>query len=204
MEARIDLSRPVRLDLEHEERLGSADGFEKRVTEIELRVDVHDMLQLAGSYRLSVTAEDGVWHRASGDAKASYEVARLSFAYRLRLQSSYRPDGTVSMLRNKIGASYELGKRVEPFAAFESHYSRTNSEFRENRLVLGSEVRLSKRIELEAYYMYQNEFNKRIPERNHVLGLGLSFRLRKAKKSKEGSGGTPPVESIAMNGLGES
>ena len=194
---KVDLTDPIRLDVEHQERFGSANGVEQSLTELSLRFQVLEMLRLGAAYRMSATTYDGANHRVSGDATLSHEFGDLELAYRLRLQSTSRPTDTRTSVRNKVGASYAYSKHLEPFAAFELHYLTTNSEFREARAVFGADVELSKRMSLGAFYMFQSEFNKRVSETNHILGLGLSFSFRKVKNSDKAPA---PTEAIALNG----
>ncbi len=181
---KIELAEPLNLNLEHQERLSSDKGIEKNLTEGKLSLRVHDYVRLAGAYRVIATEADSFWHRYSADAIAGYEIGALELSYRLRYQTTVRPTENRSLVRNKFGVEYDMGK-TSPWAAFELHYSTDKSEFREARFALGVERKLSKKIKIGAFYMFQNEFNKRIEERNHVLGVEMTYVFRRIKKKSK-------------------
>jgi predicted porin len=179
---RVELHDRLRVDLKQQERFSFSDGAEKSISEAKLRARIHRYLRLAGAYRLIATGVDGFWHRGSADIGTGYDLGDLELSYRLRLQSTRRPNETVSSVRNKLSAQYDFSKGLKPEVAFELHYSTTNSEFREARLIAGIEKRLSKRVRVEAFYMFQAEFNKNTDENNHIVGLNLSYTFRRVKK----------------------
>ena len=181
---RVELLEPLRLDINHQQRLSSELGKEKSLTEFELRLRALEILRLSAAYRTIATNDDGFWHRAMLNLGAAYGVGQIGLAYRLRLQSTVRSNETVSAIRNKISADYDLDGPLTPSAAFELHYQSTDSEFREVRFQAGVEYKMSKKIRLGAFYMFQSEFNKRVGESNHVLRLGITYVFRRVKKSK--------------------
>jgi hypothetical protein len=181
---RIDLLEPLRLDIEHQQRLSSDTGIEKSLTEFELRLRLATYFKVGAAYRIIATEDDGFWHRGSLNLGAEYEFGRIGLSYRLRLQSTKRSTETVNAIRNKIGAEYDLGGGLTPNVAAELHYSSTNSEFRELRFVVGVDKQLSKKLSIGAAYMLQSEYNKQVNETNHVLILGVTYVFRKVKGAK--------------------
>lgn len=138
-------------------------------------------LRLGVAYRTIATPGDGFWHRGSINLGAGYSFGRIGLSYRLRLQTTKRSNETVNAIRNKVSLDYDLGGGITPKAAAELHYSSTNSEFRELRMVAGLEKKLSKKIRIDVAYMFQSEFNKRLNESNHVFIFGLTYVFRKVK-----------------------
>jgi hypothetical protein len=182
---RTELTKPLRIDVEHQQRFSSDNGAEKMLTEFKLRYRAHKLLRVGAAYRLIGAQDpDGFWHRVSGDVGTGYEIGKIELAYRLRFQSTIRPTETVSALRNKLGAEYGFGGGLSAGGAAELHYSTSNSEFREIRLVASVDKRLNKKIKVGAFYMYQNEFNKNVEEYNHIFGVGMTYTFRRARKAK--------------------
>ena len=184
---KTDLLSRLRLDVEHQHRFSSSNGIEKALTEFGLRLKVIDLIRLGVAYRIIATPDDGFWHRGDFNLGLAHSLGPIDLSYRLRLQSTRRSTETVSAVRNKFGLAYDTDTPITPSAAFELHYSTTDSEFREARFLAGADLKISKKIQLGAFYMFQSEFNKRVGENNHVLKLGLTyvFRRVKAKKKKK-------------------
>ncbi len=192
----VELTRQLRLDIEEELRLGdSFTGFDKTFTQLGLRYRINKFLRVSGHYRFIVTQDDfgsaEIQNRGAGDIELRYGMGKWRADYRLRLQSTVRPDNTRTYVRNKLKGSYRLDKKLAPFAGVEVFYLTTKSEFREFRVYLGSGWQINRKMGLSVFYMYQNEFNTGDPEQNHILGVGMSYRFRdirgggKKKKQKK-------------------
>lgn len=182
---RVEISKPLKIDVEHQQRFSSSDGAEKNLTEIKGRFRAHKFVRLAAAYRLIAAGDpDGVHHRLSVDGGTRVGMGKVGLSYRLRYQSTIRPNETLSTLRNKVGLGYELGKGLAAEVATELHYSLGNSEFRELRVVGGVDKKISKRLKIGGFYMFQNEFNKKTTEYNHILGVGLTYVFRRYDRGK--------------------
>lgn len=188
-EGQIGLLENLRLDLGLQERLSSAVGREKELADAELRLTASDYFKVGAAYRYIGNVGRDNWHRVSLNLSTGYKLGRIGLGYRLRLQSTARTMETVSNVRNKVGAEFDLSKRIRPMAAMELHYSPGRTEFREFRIISGAEIRVAKKVRIGAYYMFQSEFNKRINENNHIVRLGIIYKFRRVKKSKRRLGG---------------
>ena len=178
---RVEVTPQLRLDAEQQVRVGTTDGFEKTFTELALRFSASRRLRLAARYRFAFVDGRGTWHRFAGDLQLRHRLgAHALLSYRLRLQTQSQDNGTRNYVRNKVEAGYEASKRLTPYGAAELHYLTSNSEFRELRLVAGVEYELTKKTALEFFYICQDEFNTGTPETNHILGIAVEHRFRKA------------------------
>jgi hypothetical protein len=192
---RLELIDRVRFDVEQQERIGADQGMESSLTELGARLRLRKYLAVGAQYRLAIVDPDGVAHRLAGDVRLQASRARWTAQYRLRLQRGWDSMESKTTVRNKVGLSYDLTKRVTPFVETEAHYLTTNSEWREVRLAFGIDAALTKRIDLGAFYMFQSEFNKSVDETNHIIGVGLSYTFKRtAKKGKKKVGDEDEVD----------
>ena len=60
---KVPILKPLRLSVDHQQRLSSNNGVERALTEFELRLKVVKFLKLGVAYRIISTAEEGFWHR---------------------------------------------------------------------------------------------------------------------------------------------
>jgi len=121
---------------------------------------------------------------------ASYDWSKkdfpLSFSYRIKFQySRNRNSGSSeSYLRNKITLDYNLSKLVDPSVSYELFFLFGKNEFRNSRYSFGLEWRLTKKLSLNTYYMYQREIYVKNPSSDHIFGIGLNYKMKiKDKKT---------------------
>jgi len=195
-EGQAELTKKLRLDLEQQLRLDqAATGFDETFTELGLHYRLLKPLRVGGFYR-AIFLDGETRHRVGGDGEARVGFGRVELSYRLRLQYTTRDQGGRTALRNRLKIAVDAPYGLVPFAAGELIYVFEKSELREERLYLGVEFAVTKRTGLSAFYLLQNEINVNAPERNHVLGLGLTWTVfEHAKKAKPelGEGGDGAV-----------
>ena len=187
---KVDIIQPLEATVTQEVRLDdNFVGHEKTFTQIGLRYRINKYLQLGGHYRFSIADDEAamvtdIRNRVAAELRLRWPINDLRLDYRLRLQTTGTNDGMKSYVRNKVGIEYALNKNLAPFAAFELHYSTTASEFRQVRFYGGLNYELSKRFDIEGFYLYRYEFNVQMPERNHIIGIGASYQFRRVRKGK--------------------
>lgn len=172
-----DLGRRVELGVDQQLRLGAEAGFVETHTQLEVGVRLARFARVGALYRFSVL--DGEQrHRLAGRGDLRLERGKVTASYRLTVQETFRPAEQQLVIRNRGKLAVDASKRLAPFASVELHHQLAPvSEFRELRLVLGAEYRLTRRWDLAGYYLFQDEANVKVPERNHVLGVGVTFHL---------------------------
>jgi hypothetical protein len=189
-----DLSKAIDVSGSLELRSGADTGFDQLRLGLALGMRPNKYLGFNVFYVLmsrdgdrQVGTVDETRHRIGADASVRYETDRLSLGNRVRLQdTTYELDANHVHLRDKLHAGYEAVKHVTPYVALEFIYLLSpHSEYRETRFYLGVDWRASKRLELGAYYLLQEETNVRLPEHNQVLGLELTYRFHPIKKKSK-------------------
>jgi len=179
-EGSADLTRKLRLNVEQQLRLdGGATGFDETLTELSLRFRIAKFLRIGAAYRF-IVLPDEQRHRGAGEAQLATALGAVRPSYRARLEVTTRPgDDTQTRLRNRLKVAVNAPHRLEPFLAGELiHVLSPRSEFREVRLYAGTEWQATDELQLSAFYLFQDEHNMNAPERNHIVGLGASYRFR--------------------------
>lgn len=188
-QGRVEVNRPLTLEVEQELRVGANAGFDKTYTQVAAKYDVTSYLRAGLGYRFIITEPPGAMatesrNRVALDIEPHAHLKRIKLSYRLRLQVKSRPNETDTYWRNRFKASVEATKQLEPFAAIEFHTILSpKNEYRETRLYLGTNWAVTSRFEVEAFYAYQQETNVAMPEQNHILGIEGTYTFRKAPKA---------------------
>lgn len=97
----------------------------------------------------------------------------FKFSLRERFQHTWDKEKTDLHLRSQLKAAYAPhGRDVSPYAAIE-FYNKLNDGFNlsRTRYQAGVEWQLSHRWEVEIYYLYQSESDRK----KHILGLGGTY-----------------------------
>ena len=179
LEGGIDAGLGPQLQLEATQqlRLGIDAGFDETHTQLEISWRVVSFVRLGALYRL-IILDNEVRHRIAGQGELRGKQGKLTASYRLRLQETFRSNNDRLVIRNRGKLAVRVAKRTEPFLAIELHHQLDpQAEFREVRLVMGVDWKLTKQLDLATYYMFQDESNVQMPERNHILGAGLTYHL---------------------------
>jgi len=181
----------LRFSAEQQLRLGAGVGFDETHTELKAQYRILDMLRVGVLYRLAFTDVD-TRNRIGAEVKLQGTYKMITGSYRLRLQDTTRPSQNSDqvMLRNRLKVDIEATKRVTPFASIELHHQLSPvAEYRKFRLTLGVAWELTKKIELDGYYLFETESNVNMPQTNHILGLELIYHLGNLRHKEKGTGG---------------
>lgn len=113
---------------------------------------------------------------------------RWDFSYRnmvqLRMKNVYSSyDGKVPKYyqRNKITIKYDLNKFITPYISsefFYPFYQGKNKGFNKSRTAVGLDYKISRKTQMEVYFLYQQELNAfNLTHRDYVYGLGFSHEI---------------------------
>ena len=127
-------------------------------------------------------------HRAYAAVILKKNWEKWDFAYRnmfqIRMKNIYSSDqGKVPQYynRNKITAKYDLNKYIIPFISqelFYPFYQALHKGFDKSRTAMGFDYKLSRKAQLEFYFLYQLELNaSNAINRDFVYGVGFTQEL---------------------------
>jgi hypothetical protein len=83
--------------------------------------------------------------------------------------------------RNKLTLKANLTRKIQPYVAGELYYELNDPEgndFSRSRTYAGVEYQLTKKSQLEFYYLMQKELHQRYPQTDHVIGIGYALYLK--------------------------
>ena len=122
-------------------------------------------------------------HRYYLDLSFKKKFDLVVFSFRTRFQSQYADiyssnDGTVPNYysRNKLSLKLDLNKKYSPYLSAEMFYQLNNpdgNKLDNMRYSLGLEYEFNKRMGIDLFYMIQQEYNVKNPERDFVVGVGF-------------------------------
>lgn len=182
----LRINKPLSIDLEQQFRFNDTiSTLYKSFTELGLKYRLGKGFSLKGNYRYTVRPTKKNQHRVAMDLNYSYDKKGfpLMIDYRLRFQSV--PGGNRTYIRNKLSLTYKLSKLVDPYIAYEAFFRLNGkNEFRTNRFTFGLDWRILKELHANTFFRIEDGINVKNPERQHVIGVTLSYKL-KVKKKKD-------------------
>ncbi len=175
------MNKKLRFDIEEQMRFNNdISRLNVTLTEGSILYDLTKRISLKGTFRYVFDPYSHNFYRYSCDF--AYDWSKkgfpFDFKYRLRFQRLIEEHTreSESYFRNKFSADYNLSKLVDPFIAYESYFRLSYiNRFTVNRYIAGLEWRLFRNVDLETFFMYEDEFGEKNPEINKVFGLGLSY-----------------------------
>lgn len=120
--------------------------------------------------------------RVSMDFGSKWRIkpAKLMFKYRARFQNAvvtYTGEN-ITYLRNRVSIEYKVSKKWKINTMYESFFRfNDRNEFRTNRYGLGGTYSYSKRLDVDIFYLYDQEFNVKKPEHVGVFGVQLNWAI---------------------------
>ena len=181
---KLRMNKKLRFDIEEQVRFNNdISRLNITFTEGSILYDLTKRISFKGNFRYIYDPNSHNALRYSGDLAYNWSKKRFpfDFKYRLRFQrlSEEHTHEIESYFRNKFSADYNLSKLVDPFIAYESYFKLDYIyQFTVNRFVVGLDWSILKNIDLETFFMYEDEFGEKNPEINKVFGLGLSYDFK--------------------------
>ncbi len=180
---KLRVTKKLRFDFEEQVRFDNdISRLHATLTEGNILYNLTKRIRLKSTFRYFFDPYSHNYYRLSGDF--SYDISiknsPLDFKYRLRFQHVFEEHTRKSenYFRNKISADYNLSRLVDPFIEFENYFRLSYVyRFTTNRYIVGLDWRISRNIDLETFFMYEDEFGEMNPEINKVYGIGLSYDL---------------------------
>jgi len=197
------LTRDITGSLDQHVRLSQNISFPKSIfTEARLSYRINKFFKYTAGYRFINRGQiDGgfaVGNRFSGDLRIRWKKKPIVLTYRNRMQQETRSTESgikqINYNRNKLGLALDLDKKFVPFVSFEMYYHVNKEEFNKNRYTAGVEFNLKNRNELSIWYRFQQEYNRKNPGMDYIIGIGFShdlkgtlFKREKKEKKQEDS-----------------
>ena len=148
--------------------------------------EVSDFFSLQAEYRLALVS--GITsHRFSIGAEASHELGPVDISLRALIQNRIQDfdDATVQndksgYWRVRLGAKFGLIKKLDMYVQTEPIMKFGGVYFIDNwRNTIGFKYKLSKKLKLDAYYIYRPDFAKATYNRLfHINGVSLIYSLK--------------------------
>ena len=177
------INKKLRFDIEEQARFNNdISRLNITFTEGSILYKLTKSISIKGNFRYIYDPDSHNRYRYSGDFAYNWSKKGFpfDFKYRLRIQRLVEEHTreSDSYLRNKFGADYNLSRLVDPFIAYENYFKLNYiNKFTVNRYIVGLEWRIFKNVDLETFFMYEDEFGEKNPEINKVFGVGLSYDL---------------------------
>jgi hypothetical protein len=193
---RAKVTKLVSAQVEQQVRFAETIGaYKSAVTEASLRLRPWEHLGGALSYRFtdragSGRADDNDRRRWSADG--FYTIGsgdtQWLFTHRVRYQQARTPgeanEEAKTYLRNRLQLTYNLTKRVQPYASGEVFYRfNGRNENQLNRFTLGLETRIGKKFTLDTFFPGGEGTEREVPETAYVVGVTGLYRLSSAAKT---------------------
>jgi len=160
-------------------------------TDVGLNLKINKYLRFSASYRFinkrRLDDSYSMRHRYYFDLMLRKKFSPVILSFRKRFQSQYvdvfsSEDGKIPdyYSRNKLTLKVDAGKNIQPYVYAElfSPLKRPYSIFIDNaRYCLGVEYSINRMNTIDVFYMFQQEYNVKNPEADHIIGVGYYINL---------------------------
>ena len=117
--------------------------------------------------------------RISFGISYKYDLKKIAFRYRSKLQRAYQNDKIFDpLIRNKLTMEFKINKKLKMYFSQEiSHFIyHRQFDYDEYRLSLGARIKLGKKRETKIFYTQKIEgLSKKKQDKVNVFGLSYSF-----------------------------
>ncbi len=175
------LSPSFKLDLEQSLRLkDDISSFKQTFTEGAISYNIFNGMKVFIPIRYAVF-KNKTKKRISFGISYKYNLKRITFRYRSKLQKTYQSDKIFDpLIRNKLTTESKINKKLKLYFSQEiSHFMyHRQFDYDEHRISLGARINLGKKREGKIFYTQKIEgLNKKKQDKTNVLGLSYSFDM---------------------------
>ncbi|UTW66347.1 DUF2490 domain-containing protein [bacterium SCSIO 12643] len=177
------VSDRVTLSLDQQTRtMDNLEGIRANFLELGMKYELSKHFAVKGQYRYTIRNNSKNTERLSLDlsTKWKYKPAKLTFKYRLRFQNSVveYTGQNITYLRNRFTMQYKISKKWQTYVEYESFFKfNQKNEFRGNRYTLGAKYRISKQMNINAFYQIDQEINVKHAFRENIFGVILQWEI---------------------------
>ncbi len=170
-----------KLDFEQSLRLkDNISSFKQTFTEVSISYNIFNGMKVFIPVRYAVF-KNKTKKRISFGMSYKYDLRRITFRYRSKLQRTYQIDKIFDpLIRNKITTESKINKKLKLYFSQEiSHFMyHRQFDYDEHRISLGARINLGKKREGKIFYTQKIEgLNKKKQDKTNVLGLSYSFDM---------------------------
>lgn len=173
------LPHSFKLDFEQSLRLmDDISSFKQTFTEISISYNIFNGIKVFIPVRYAVF-KNKTKKRISFGISYKYNLKRISFRYRSKLQRAYQSDKIFDpLIRNKLTTESKINKKLKLYFSQEilHFFYHRNLDYDEYRLSLGARINLGKKRETKIFYSQKIEgLSKKKQDKTNVFGLSYSF-----------------------------
>ena len=173
------LSHSFKLDLEQSLRLkDDISSFKQTFTEGAISYNIFNGMKVFIPIRYAVF-KNKTKKRISFGISYKYNLKRITFRYRSKLQKTYQSDKIFDpLIRNKLTTESKINKKLKLYFSKEiSHFIyHRQFDYDENRFSLGARINLGKKRETKIFYTQKIEgLSNKKQDKTNVFGLSYSF-----------------------------
>ena len=170
-----------KLDFEQSLRLkDNISSFKQTFTEVSISYNIFNGMKVFIPVRYAVF-KNKTKKRISFGTSYKYDLRRITFRYRSKIQRTYQSDKIFDpLIRNKLTTESKINKKLKLYFSKEiSHFIyHRQFDYDENRFSLGARINLGKKREGKIFYTQKIEgLNKKKQDKTNVLGLSYSFDM---------------------------
>jgi len=160
---------------------------DKVFTELGIEYDVKKIkgLSIFTDYRFSreneyETKNYDINHRIDFGLDYKYKLDKIQFSIKTKIQTeSASPEkNNPTYNRNKLTVKYKFDNPFTPYLSYEFYYQFNEERIiNRTRLSLGTKFDLNKKNALKAFYLYENKFNVKNLQHNHIWGVSYTLEI---------------------------
>lgn len=183
---KMKVNKKWKIELEEQIRFkDSIKTLKSSFTELSARYKINKQFSLKAGYRYSIRYGYRQRNRNRMALFLYYNFERDELPISIQIRSGFQNDiedyngQLLSYSRNRIKVNYNPFKDVESFFSYESFYRfNSKNEFRTNRFTGGLSLEINKALDLTGFYRVEQEINVDEPERQHIIGLMLTYSFK--------------------------
>jgi len=180
---KLDINNKNRVEIEQQFRTSpTLDYLDEYLTEIGYRYTLTGYLNFKIFYRHTVENNDLNQYRISGDMNYTWsrQGFPLDFSYRSKIQHAgeYYARSYNTNWRHRLEIDYNMTKLVDPYLSYEAYFRfNQQNKFTTNRYKAGLEWAISNTLDLDTFFIFEDEYGAINPGKKMITGISLSWNL---------------------------